>query len=80
MFPITSSAHFRYSSIQLLKNMKENSNKGGYIMRMEMHYSLYPPPPVLVLIPYTIHPLLMDLILGESANYISEDLNTRNTN
>ena len=49
-------------------------------MRMEMHYSLYPPPPVLVLIPHTIHPPLMDIILGESANYISEDLNTRNTN
>ena len=50
-----------------------NSNKGGYIMRVGAHCSLYPPPP------YTIHPPPTDLILRESVNCISEVPDTRNS-
>ena len=37
-------------------------------MRVGAHCSLYPPPP------YTIYPLLIDLVLRESVNCISEVL------
>ena len=42
-------------------------------MRVGVHYSLYPPPP------YTIHPPLTDLVLGESMNCISGVPDTRNS-